>query len=442
MPKNLNSEQIKRLLMSPFIRSAAGSLGMRIAQALTGLFISIFLARHLGVEGIGTYSSIIAIFQIIVLPVQAGIGTLIGRQVVRLHLHERWDEMRGLLTWSLSFAAAYATIASLILLAFRSYSDILSDVSWTLVPIIIVTMTLARLLGAYHRGLKKIITAQSYDFLRNFFFALAVAISIFSSTQVTAQMAIVVYTIAGAIATFLLLMRAYKDSPAPLLCVKTIRFQSRKWVSLAFTYMLINGVMKLGDHTSIILVRAIGGAREAGLFQPAYQISTLILFGLTAVTITVTPYFTQFHEEKDMQRLQVLAKQVARASFAFATLCAILIALFGKDVLGILYGEEFKAAQPILLIVSVAYLAQAFTGASAPLLVATGHEKSLLKITSLALLASIATSLILIPHYGGIGAGASVASSMFVLNVGAWLSCKKHLNINSDPFTAAKQKLG
>jgi O-antigen/teichoic acid export membrane protein len=442
MSNATNSERTKRSLKDALMRAAAGSLGVRIAQAFTGLAISILLARHLGVEGLGTYSAIIAIFQIVVLPIQAGLATLVGRQVIRLHFHEKWNELRGLLIWSLSLTVSYTIIASLILLAFRQYSDVLNGTSWAIIPTAIITMSLARLLASYHRGLNNIITSQSYDFLRNTIIVIGLGLAAFTSHQIKEQFAVEIYVFAGALAIFYLLIQAYRASPGPLLSAKSISLSSHRWLSLAFTYMLINGIMKLGDHTSIILVRTIGGAKEAGLFQPAYQLSTLVLFGLAAVTMTVTPYFTQLHEEKDVQRLQILSKQAARASFAFAALCAIIIALFGKDILGILYGEEFKAAQPILLIVSTAYLAQAFTGASAPLLVATGHENSLLKITSLALLASVVTSLILIPHYGGIGAAASISSSMLVLNIGAWLSCKKHLNINSDPFTAAKQKLG
>jgi O-antigen/teichoic acid export membrane protein len=196
-------------------------------------------------------------------------------------------------------------------------------------------------------------------------------------------------------------------------------------------FMMITGVKQFSDLAGIIMTRAISGPAEAGLFQAPYQLSTIVLFGLGAITVAINPYLTQLHETKDRANLARLARRSAQAATAFAVVMAALIFLFGEWVIIRLYGEEFAGGYDVLMIVTLAYLIQASTGSSTALLSATGHEKNMLRISFATLAAGIFTSALCIPLFGGVGAALGVVASIFVLNVCTWWRCRTLLGVDT-----------
>jgi O-antigen/teichoic acid export membrane protein len=192
--------------------------------------------------------------------------------------------------------------------------------------------------------------------------------------------------------------------------------------------------MVIMSQIDIIMVRFLSGAKDAGYFQVAYQLSALVLFGLNAVTLTVAPYFTRLHRQGDMKKLQILATRTSQASLAFAVLCSVSIWFFGNNVIAKVYGPDFLSAGVVLSLMCGANLIQASTGASGPLLTMTGNEYATLRAAILALIVKLASNLILIPSLGATGAGISLILAMLTLNGTYWLAARKSVQINTFAF--------
>lgn len=426
-----DSPRPQRGIKSLLMRAAAGSLGMRIAQAFLGIGVSILLARMLGVEGVGTYAAVVAAFQIALIPIQAGLGTFLGRQVVRLSIHKAWSEIRSVIIWSTKMAMLYALALSIFAALVRPHSDVLRQLPIVLIVGGVVAMGLGRLAASYHRGLKQILIGQSFDLIRNVLLLLGVASASFFAVQIGAAHAFGIFVISGAISATLLIIWAMKTTPQSILAAEATVPAKSEWLRTSATFMMITGGMQAADLIGIVLTRALAGPAQAGLFQSSYQLSTLILFGLGAITMAIGPYFTQFHETQDQAKLARLARLSAQASTAFAAVFGVIILLLGKDLMIYLFGEDFGAGQPILMVITIAYIIQASTGASVPLLTATGHEREMLKIASVSIIAGILTSAVSIPMLGGIGTACGVVASMSVLNIGTWMACRRILGIDT-----------
>lgn len=84
-------------LQARLVRGALGVGGLKLLYLPLTLITSIVLARGLGPAGYGQYSFVMAAISILALPVGAGLGQLVTREVARYHHSEEWGLFRGLL---------------------------------------------------------------------------------------------------------------------------------------------------------------------------------------------------------------------------------------------------------------------------------------------------------------------------------------------------------
>jgi len=90
----------------------------------------------------------------------------------------------------------------------------------------------------------------------------------------------------------------------------------------------------------------------------------------------------------------------------------VVLMLFPRETLIVLFGADYEAGQTALMILAVGQLINSATGSNGPLLVMTGHQKPWLWLSASALVANIVLCFILIPLFGI--AGAAIGTSITV----------------------------
>jgi O-antigen/teichoic acid export membrane protein len=83
----------------------------------------------------------------------------------------------------------------------------------------------------------------------------------------------------------------------------------------------------------------------------------------------------------------------------------------------LLYGERYRAAGPILAVLSLGYYSGVALGLNALTLKVIGKVQYLVLINVLAALAALALNLLLVPRYGAMGAAVSMSGTAILLNV-------------------------
>jgi len=94
----------------------------------------------------------------------------------------------------------------------------------------------------------------------------------------------------------------------------------------------------------------------------------------------------------------------------------LVILLFSRDIL-IIVGESFASGEHVLLLLAFANLIRSMTVVSTPMITMTGRPWLNTANSTLALLCSLGLGLWLIPLMGLVGAGISVAGSVFLVSV-------------------------
>ena len=411
------------------IKSIAWSMLVKILQALTGLLISIIIARALGVEGAGNYAAVLAIIQICLIPVQSGLASSMSRNLVKHISRKEYSLSKGLLnfSWLLCFGYTLVVIVAAVL-----FNYLALDLDWGLllnILFILLSVSIGRMAAATLNGLQRVVMAQSYDLIRNTCTISVLLGLILFGTNIDLKVSIVVFTMAAFVAAIIMFALLVSKIPSQITNSRS-KCLPWPWFRVALIFMMVNGITRINDQSGVVMVKFLSNSFEAGLYNPAYQLSSLLVFGLTAITLTITPFFTKLYGTDDVERLQLLATRSAQASFGFALIAIIVLTLWGKNILINLYGMNYLDSYPALMVLSIGYLAQSSTGSSASLILASGNETSLFKMAFSALIINFAVSAILIFSFGAIGAALSLSISLIAFNLMQYIYCRRWLLID------------
>ena len=118
------------------------------------------------------------------------------------------------------------------------------------------------------------------------------------------------------------------------------------------------------------------------------------------------------HATGNTRDLQLLATQSAHGSFWPTLLISGFLMLFAAPLLQ-LFGREFAAASPVLVILVASSIVSVFAGPAHDLLVMTGRQKYIPRVMIFTAIGHVAALLLLLPFWGATGAAcASLFSSV------------------------------
>ncbi|MBN5310981.1 oligosaccharide flippase family protein [Serratia marcescens] len=116
--------------------------------------------------------------------------------------------------------------------------------------------------------------------------------------------------------------------------------------------LAISGIsISIYTRLSQILLVKYGSTAELGLFAAASTLASPWTFITTAfITSTFAVIYKQSNREKAIDETARLNGII----FLFCVITVAFIAIFGKLAIGLLYGEEYKDAYPIMIILAIA----------------------------------------------------------------------------------------
>ncbi|EPI4777354.1 oligosaccharide flippase family protein [Vibrio sp. 665] len=190
------------------------------------------------------------------------------------------------------------------------------------------------------------------------------------------------------------------------------------WVGSIFTNVLQWG--------SLVIAGFFISTAEIGLLAAAQRTSLLIGFVLITINFVVAPMFASLYKERQMRKLQNLSRLACRANVGLAIVPVIICTLFPEFVMQF-FGEEFLAAAPLLVVLSLGQLVNVATGSVGFLLLMSGHERTMKYITISSGTVSICLLVTLCQMFGVIGAAWAMAIGMAIQNLAALYFVKRYL---------------
>jgi len=166
------------------------------------------------------------------------------------------------------------------------------------------------------------------------------------------------------------------------------------------------------ERTETIFLGFMSNVANVGIYNIALRTANFEIMFVYSLSVIFSPFISDLYERKEMAGLESLYKTTAQWSFTVGLAIFMIFVIFSEPILG-LFGSEFKKGTTVLVILGVGQLVNAGVGQSGYLLVMTGHSSLALINTIVLLSSSVILDVILIPRYGLVGA--AIAGSLAII---------------------------
>lgn len=424
-------------LRAHLIRGGLGSAGIQATNRLLALGLGIMLARMLGPEGYGVYAYAFAIMSLLMVAAEAGVPTLLMREIAASQGREEWGLLRGALRRGGQFVAMAATAVALLglLLLWKFADSLRPEVLYTtaLMLLVLPVSALCKTVDHAMRGLHRIVIGQAVDILIRPLLVLVIVGVVFLvwPEQRQPQVAMAAQLLGALAVLFIgvLVLRRFLPHESR---TAVPEYQSHQWLKSALPFALIGGAGIINNQADIIMIGWFMEPEDVGIYRVAVQGAALVAFGLQAVNAMVAPQFSRLYAQGDMKRLQHLVTSSARVILIAALPLTVAFVFAGNVIISWIFGIDYVASYLPLVILAVAQLINAGFGAVGFLLNMTGHETIVARIFWQTALLNIVMNASLIPLFGIAGAAIASAVALILWNLLLYRQVLAKLGLNSN----------
>lgn len=407
------------------IRAASGSAAIKVAYLILTLGSSVVLARALGPSGFGVYSLALALVQVLAIPAQAGVPTLLVRETAKAVANGNWATVRGVWRWStkviLLSSLVISVCASVLVVIFRDRVDAVTASTMFIGLVLVPLMALGDARGAALRGMQHIVKGQVPELIiRPGCLLLFTAAAWWATGELSASEAMTWHVLASLIGFTIGGALLWRARPKKLNYIRPDSAGAGQWRRAILPLGLIGGVQIISAQIGVLLLGVYRSESDVGLYKVAASAAAVSLFGLQISKTVAQPYIAGIYAKGDLKQLQRLSSAAALAATAVTAGVLLIFIIGGRQILEVLYGEVYVKSWQPMVILGIGQVVSAIFGSVAPLLSMTGHERDFLWWMSIAVVVNVCASLILIPIMGMNGAALAHAASILVWNIAFW----------------------
>ncbi len=424
---------------APLLGSAAAVLALQLAGLAVNFGLQILLARSLGTGGYGVYVYALRWLGLLAILCQLGLAVGSLRFVPAYAATADWSHLRGFLrAGARSVLAAGVLAGALGWIALAVFGDDLEPGTrrtFTLALLAVPLYGLLQVWGATLRGLGRVVRSQlPVPVLRPLFLGFGVLAWWLASGRETGAWLRAGSAMAlnlGAAALALALLGWWLRSALPAeLATAPPQTRWREWRRVMPPLMLQNLLGNLVQRLDILLIGVLLGAYEVALYAAASRVAGLLTLARKAVNAWAAPAISDLHARGRRQELGRLARRASRAIAGLSLVIGAAILLASRPVL-LAFGVDFLAARNALLLLAAGHLAASFIGPASFLLAMTGGERTVVRISATAMLASAGLYLILIPAWGLVGAAAGAAATRLGFHLALAVAARRRLGVRA-----------
>jgi O-antigen/teichoic acid export membrane protein len=378
----------------------------RVAERLTGVVLTLLVARTVGVEGLGLFATAMAYLGVIGVAGELGVVNLLVREISRDRRRTR-DYVVN--------ASILATAFSLVAIAIAEAVLTVLDVSPTLRAAIGVVL-LAILPNTLNIVQEAVFVAhQRLEF--------EAAVTFVSSTLYVVAGSILLYTGHGVVA-LLGLYVAIQFVDTVLYYFLINRYVGRlSWTfDLHFTRNLLREMRPFAGTSvlsavfarpEVLILSWFAGARAVGLYSAAVRLAQLAYELMNVFMTNVYPVLARLHERMD-ERFEVVRLQAQRYLFALSLPVSAALLVAARPVVETLYGSRFHGAVVLVKIIAIGIPLTAVWTVLWRVLSARGEQTLVLTVQAATVAARLALGFTLIPLFGGVGAAVTLPAAYLV----------------------------
>lgn len=420
-------------------RGAGGSFAVNVVGRLIAVGIQIFLARYLGVDGYGIYVTVLAGVNVLYVALNMGLDGSAVRFIPQYEALDQYSRIKGFIGFSFRMVCIQSAVAALLaagiifLWCDRTNHELYLAL-WAaiaLLPFKALLHLVTSLLRAFKCVVRSLVLSSVLQPLA-FAGAIVLMVHVFGK-PVSSPSALALNAAISALALIAGLLLLAGAKPTGLRNA-TPRRSNREWLAVSMPMFLITAFQLILSNTDVLMVGAMAGTTESGIYRAASQVGIMVSFGLNCVNMILAPMISDLHTRKKSEQLQRLLKVSSRAILVYSSSVLLIFILLGKWFLS-LFSPEFVSGYPVLIILSAAYMIISTSGPVGFLMTMTGNHREAAWIIGGTALLNVILNALLITSYGSIGAAVATAVAIALRSIVLSFLVKRRLGVTAHPFS-------
>lgn len=409
---------------------------VKIIGMVAAFSISVILGRTIGPEGLGVINIVNKIIAISVILALLGTNTVILKEIAIAYERKDWQHVAKTIFTGIKINIPVALVLSFILIWVTPWlTENFFDDNKLRIPLIIsssviVFQIFSKILVSGINGFRKVWQSNLFNETLSFIIVFLGLMTLFVVNQ---EITILKVTILYAIS------RIFVALITGIYWKKLFKYRGKKvsnvskMLKTSLPLLIVSSTSMIAANADVVMLGWLSNSREVGFYSVAAQLGLLSNFFLAVSISSLSPKIASLYADKKMQALQKMIQQVTKGLFFLGIITIITYFFTGKFILSI-WGQEFVPSYWILIIITVGQFFNISTGSTGVILMMTGHEKIISKITVISLVLNLIMNYVLIPKYGAAGAATATAGTVIVENVIKVIVLKNKTNISTIPF--------
>ena len=189
------------------------------------------------------------------------------------------------------------------------------------------------------------------------------------------------------------------------------RYDFPLWLKVSWPLLVINASEFALQSADVLIVSHYMSPTDVGIYFAAAKTMSLILFVHYAVGSSVANQFAALHARGDKVELDRFAREASHWTFWPSLAAGAALLAMGMPLLW-LFGPQFTAGYPVMLILIVGFLFRSAMGPAEFLLNMLGKQNISAGVQVTMAVMTIVLNLILVPMYGLIGAATATSIAL------------------------------
>lgn len=437
-PRGL-TDQMRRLLRDEerrylLVHSLSGFTFRAVGVALMTLVTMLF-TRVMGAEEYGRVAFLLSGSFIVVLVAGLGLPTASLRLIPRYAARGREELVAHYVVAGLVLTVGAAALSGLgLALVLQTVPSLAREYDFHLPSVVglVVSVALMRFASETSRACNlQLLGFAAESVVVRLFLLAALVLYLLAGAGLSANAAVLLWVGAQgvvALAVAAVVLRRIRPG-RPSLRRRPTRLY-RGWLGVS-TVMLVTPVYYfLLFETDAVILGVLAGPHEVGVYQVARRLAELVVFCAGAASAVGLPRLARAHATRQVERVQATVDTmngIALTSTAFIVLGLVALGPWALD----LFGPDFAAGYPPMLILAGARLASLLFGPASDLLLMTGHHGRLGRVNLVCAGLNVGLNLALIPHLGVLGAALATGTALVGWSAWLYLIGRRHTPIET-----------
>lgn len=170
-------------------------------------------------------------------------------------------------------------------------------------------------------------------------------------------------------------------------------------------------------------------ASTTSLFAAGQRLAQLLLIPMTAMQVVFSPAIARLSASQDRSRLERLVRTGSTLGTALVAVACIPMLLVPRLPLDIVFGEAFRDAAPVLVLLAAAYLMNAVSGMSGVTLSMSHHEGYVARVQWIGLSLRITLGAVAAWQFGLVGIAVTSSVVTVLVYLLMWLHARSHVGV-------------